>query len=197
MKRLLLAVIVVFFLTAPIQATASVLDFEDLGYTSQYGQLESYQGFTFDGTNWINDDYYSGAWEAGINGEYAIATRHYGSFTISRSESFDLESLCVTNINASEGYGYISITGYLNGIEVGFYDITSTGRGIQYNISLDSNWDEIDSFKVFADTEPGILGKVVVDDIVYNETSAVPIPGSLSILGFGLAVFSGLRRRKT
>lgn len=195
MKKVLL-VVCMFFLCAGSPYASSVMDFEDLGYTTQYGSLTEYNGFTFTGVNWINGSFYTHPnWTAGINGQYAIATRNFGDFTITRSTAFDLEGLSVTNTSASAGQGYISITGYFEGSAVAFYDLTPSGAGVQHDITLNSDWDEIDRFVVFVDVQPGILSKAVVDDIIYSET-AVPVPGAILLLGSGLIGLIGIRRTK-
>lgn len=203
MKKFLLALGLLFLLTSA--SNADLLDFEELGYGGSSGELTLYKDFGFVGTNWVNGDFYSGTWKAGINDQYAIATRNFGDFTVSRAETFSLDGLSITNTGESPGQGYLSITGYLNASEVASFEIYPSGAGIQHEVDLlDAGWDEIDKFVVFVSSAPGYIGKCVVDDIYFSELGGVeppvdpvPEPATLMLFGFGMLAICGYSRKRS
>ena len=188
MKQVLLATMLS---VAAISANATVLTFDDIPGASAngYGSMpESYKGFSFNlASYWIDtvgSHYNYGA----HSGDFTLLNNHSGPSVVKATDGaeFTFDGVWAeTWANGANRTG--SIHGYNNGSLVW----TS-------NVALTS------SFTYFA----GVAGKIdelhldlgdhfLADDLALNApTAEVPEPGSLALLGLGIAGFAASRRRR-
>lgn len=174
------AAIALFTLAAAAQATT--FGFAD----SSQNDITSTHGFTFSGGDgdysWINgtkspiggpSTTLGYAWSNG--GTDLSMTSTTGAFT------FNSVSLYESNLVP------VMLTGYLNGLLVKSYTATLIA-GAYSTVTVD--WSGVDKI-VFSNSARANL---LVTDITVNATN-VPEPGSIALLGLGLAGFAAVRRQ--
>lgn len=198
MKKLIV-VAAVLMLTGSLHA--SVTNFEDLTFTSQYSNATDYNpynGWTIGGGgggSFLYAPAYSAgsAVDIGTNGNYSLSQWGFGTTTLSRTSAFYLVSLALT---PSSSTGHISVTGML-GASTQFtktYDFTS----VTQILASETEWasKQIDSL-IIHNWDGAYLSKGYIDDITWTTQSGgtVPAPSALLLLSSGLVAIPSLLRR--
>ncbi|MGO4379038.1 PEP-CTERM sorting domain-containing protein [Pseudoduganella sp. RAF53_2] len=189
MKKLILASALVFGLAASAQA--GVLTFDDIGTPGGITGLGSgfvEQGFRFSANSDVVDVSPAGSWSNGVgdghSGHFAALNDFSGDMDMTKvgGGTFSAQSLW---LNGWQGAAFTShVQGLLNGVVVGDVAVTYSNPWQLVNLGFTG----IDTLRVSG-------GIFLVDDITVN-AAAVPEPGSLALVGLGLAGAAALRRRK-
>lgn len=181
-------------LTLSMSVEAASITFEELGTKSGLFDVEpalnsqySGQGITFDG-----------GWEvlnqSGNFGVNALSGSHFAAFNTNVNGITNTLGMAFdTNINSMSGFlgGNFAttwtISAFLNGSNIYQTSILSTAQ--QYiNFSLSSL--VADYVTILSSSNSGVL-----DDLSYNNVSAVPVPAAVFLFAPALLGFMGLRRK--
>jgi hypothetical protein len=177
-----------------VSASATVIDFESTGSPGTYNTLDyAIDGFRFS-TNMDNIDIsstsgYSGSGPA-HSGNYVALNNHgfAGNLTREDGATFSFQSLWVRNWYDAGSVRTGTVTGFLNGVEVGRVSGESSGTWNQ----IVGNFSQIDRLNF------DFGNFFLVDDFTLNAAEApagVPEPGSLALLGLGLAGLLASKKR--
>lgn len=150
-------------------ANATVMNFTGLNDFTNYSQ----NGLNMSSGNVWN---WPGSNMAHMDGGSAL-------FSLATGGNFNLDSVLMVS---DGGFGPARFTAINNGLDLGFVDIAGNAGTFLFS----SLFDGIDAFRV---SVPG--SHFTFDDI--NFTNAVPEPGSLALLGLGLAGLASLRRKRS
>lgn len=155
---------------AASSASATVVDFTGLGNFTNYSQ---------NGMNMTSNSVWNwpGANMAHMDGGMA-------SFTMGSGENFNLDSVFMVS---NGGTGPARFTAFDNGVSLGSVDVAGSAGTFTFGTLFDG----IDEFRVTV-----VGSHFTFDDINFSNATAVPEPGSLVLLGLGLAGLA-YRRRKT
>jgi len=204
MKKWLVPLACVAILALAGGAFATTLDFEDLTSFIGYGFIATpYHGFEMTLAGFVYKNLYTGSgFYYGTTGNVSMADLYDSITNITMAMPngrFDLVSADITSgWNTGE---HFTVEGWRNGVKVyTFTDITS------YNgpYSFTFNFLDIDKVIFISGTDgvnaqlPPYYGDgqhLCIDNVVYN-TSAVPLPASVLLMGSGLLCLSGLGLRR-
>ncbi|TAN73540.1 MAG: PEP-CTERM sorting domain-containing protein [Gallionella sp.] len=183
-----------FLLGFAVSGNAVVINFDDHPDAAQgsYGAIGSnYHGFDFGATNGFNRmdwvDTVASSWPFGAHsGDFTMLNNYGGDALITQSGggAFTFTGLWI------EGWGNYVQNGYLEGFlgSVSQYS-TSFIAGSTFGYVAGSSI-LIDQLRIHTDQN------FLVDDLELNgHSQSVPEPGTLLLLGFGLAGLSAFRKR--
>jgi hypothetical protein len=187
MNKLLLALAVTAASCTP--ALATTIDFESTGTPHSVNALDyTIDGFRFNETMDnvdINDSPWMGTGPA-HSGSFVALNDFGGAGTITRDDgaTFTFNSLWVKNwFDSSARTG--SLIGLRNGDVVAQVNATSNGNWTQAT----GNFANIDTLRF------DFGNFFMIDDVTLNDVSQVPEPGTLAIVGLGLAGLLSARRK--
>ena len=191
MKRVLLAALLAFAQFTGFTANATVLTFEDVPGVSPNGvglMPSVHNGYTFNSTAfWI--DTVGSAYNYGAHsGEITVLNNFTGAVIISAEDGSDFTFDGVwaeTWARQAERMG--TIRGFNNGVEVWTVHTTLTSN-FQFYAGVAGDIDQL---------HLDLGNFFLFDDLALNPAAAIPEPGSLALLGLGLAGFAAARRRAT
>ena len=187
-----------------IGASAGTINFEEFAADNSNGPMPAsryaYLGVTFnatdDGTTW-------GGLSAGDPGNWDIEGTNGATFMGLNGSSYGLEmsfasSVSNFSLDASRSAGSssgrsLTVSGYLGATLVDSLTLTFGLVNDWSTFSLLGVFDRV----VLAGSTGTSFNPYGVDNINWDTTSAVPVPGSLPLLLAGLGAVGVLRRRKT
>jgi hypothetical protein len=195
MKKLAIFLAMATFVI-PTIANAVVINFDNLGTNMQYvlqpnippffGILEGFKFGAVGGdenrVDVINTETIFGF--SSQSGSYSLLNNVYGDAVVTEQDGnvFSFQSVYASTLpNYSGNTGQRSIVGYLDGTEVGSITFNLADNWQQVTGNL-SNIDKL----VFELTYDGTHGFYLLDNLVLNESSSVPEPSALLLLGSGL-----------
>lgn len=175
---------------------AVTLTFDDVtggSIQNNYGDVTNYQGFNFTSNlDWI--DVEGSSWNYGAHsGDFALLNNDYGTGIITEANNadFTFDGLWAKKWGTAIDSGGTdsllgTLSGYNDGVEVWTIDTSLNGSYEYYEAQAGA----IDELKLsFGDN-------FLVDNLVLNEISQVPVPAAAWLFGSGLVGLVGLARRK-
>lgn len=195
MKRFALATILA---AVCAHAGAAVLNFDDLGSASSVPT--NYGGLTW-GFNWVT---YSDADYSSYGNTYGSPSGEIAVFNSGGVTQVGLNSGADFNFNGAYFTGWagnnsvvgytatsLTISGYNNGSLIG--QLTTTLSANQYDW-VTANLNGIDELRFTQNN--GNAHWWLMDNFTFNESSQVPEPASLALLGIALAGVGVVRRKR-
>lgn len=190
MKRILLAALLSI---AGLSANAAVLSFDDIPTSSpnNVGDMPAaYKGFVFNATSdWI--DTIGSGWNYGTHsGEFTLLNNDGGPIVVAAADASDFTFGGVWaetwNFAASRSG---TIVGLNNGAQVWSKQVV-INSSFAFVSGMTGNIDQL---------QINLGDYFLIDDLTLNGpavAAAIPEPGSMALLGLGLAGFAAARRRR-
>lgn len=196
MKKFIYLIITPLTIFAATAASAVVLTFEDVpggSIQNQYGNMPTYEGFTFSSTlDWI--DVVDSTWNFGAHsGEFALVNNELGvgSITVASATDFTFGGLWAKAFDtAPDSGGTDSFSGSIIGLKdrKEVWTIIDIGLNGSYKY-IGPETALIDELRI----DFGSRNTFLVDDI---ELTAVPVPAAAWLFGSGLISLIPITRRK-
>ncbi len=176
---------------SPLAAQATTITFDDIGVPGKYvGNGFIDQGYNFGSGASVIDISSTSAWASygpAYSGNYAALSNYGTVITMTKvgGGTFSLQDFLTKEWFTGFAFN-VSVTGYLAGSAVGtlVFSDTNTWQDIAANFS---QVDDVtfSGFSYFA-----------LDNVTVDAPSAVPEPGTLSLLGAALLCMAGFLRRR-
>ena len=191
-KKLLAGLATGIFLFGMAQmANATIINFDDIGTPSAYGDVGTTHDFTFSSNmDWVDISATSQFSQYGpaVSGDFAALNNNFGTGTVveSSSDIFSFDGMYTKSFLNSTVGDTVWIYGYNSGTLVESHSFVQT---------LD--WQYISVNMTGLDQLELALGdNFWIDDIAFNEAAPVPEPATMLLFGTGLVGLVGSRLRK-
>ncbi len=191
-------------------ALADVITFDDITSTNTYEKLDSYNGLNFDNGYIVNKNVADFDPTIGPHNNYINSTVSGDYGLVISDESFNRFNEQTLTISSNNTFSLNS--GYFTSIFKNFVTVYvegTTATGIVFDtflLNTEQQFHEFVGFDDLYDVSFSVAGVPFIPSLFYDDhividnldidTSAVPIPGAVWLLGCGFLSLLGLKRGK-
>ena len=213
MRKSAILLVIVAICAMPMTASAITINFDNIGSASLYILAPPQPGLPIGAPplcGLVDGFYFGSVGQAGgfsrvdvldlnnafpslgtaYSGNYSLLNNVYGDAVVTEKDGNTFSFQGVYAAAHGNNTGQRSVVGYLNDVEVGSISLNLTNDWQEVTGSL-SNIDKL-VFKLTSDVTYGLF---FLDNIVLNESTSVPEPGTMLLFGAGLAGLGIMRKR--